>query len=363
MLNVAIRCDASIQIGSGHVVRCLTLANALRGKGANVEFITRAHTGNMNERIKSEDFKVQLLPDMNNINSQPDLSGYEQWLGVKQDSDADDTIQILADRKLDWLIIDHYALDKRWERKLNKYARKMMVIDDIANRVHDCDLLLDQNLYTNMSTRYHDKIPTNCVQMLGPQYALLQHEYAELRALVKPRQAPVSRLLVFFGGIDRKNLTGLTISALQEINIPFDEVDIVISKQSPNFDQVKAQSMQSDKLKLHSDLPSLAPLMMKADLAIGGGGSTTWERCCLGLPSLVITLAENQKQLSQDMQQMKLIACLGDAETIRIEQITLAINNVLSCTGISDWSQQCMAICPGNGTNLVVDAMLEMQIE
>lgn len=359
-MKIVIRADASQQIGSGHIMRCLTLAASLRDSGANVEFICRAHLGNMNEHIKRNGFKVHSLPLSTESGTQQRLIGYEQWLGVKQEADAKATIQALSAIQFDWLIVDHYALDVRWETHLARSYRKLMVIDDLADRRHECDLLLDQNLFEDMPIRYQGKLPEKCLQLLGPQHALLQPDYAELRKQTKPRKSPLNNLLVFFGGADRHNLTGLILSALEQSNISLKNVDVVISRQSPHYEQVKEQAERSPRVQLHSNLPSLAPLMLKADLAIGAGGATNWERLCLGLPSLVITLAENQRPISRDLHQMRLIELIGDVETIRTDHITSAIERALSRNDIKNWSEHCMDACSGQGSTLVTDSMLRI---
>ena len=257
-------------------MRCLTLAVALRDSGVTIEFITRDHPGNLNEYIKGKGFKIHLLPNQEIPESLHKLSGYEQWLGVTQEVDAAQTIEAVEGKDPDWIIIDHYALDHEWEARLRSYTGKVMVIGDLANRNHECDLLLDQNMFEDMSVRYQGRIPEKCVQLLGPKYALLQPDYAELRKQIAARKAPLKFLLIFFGGADRRNLTGLTLSALEQINIPFERVDVVISRKSPHYEQVKDQVMCSSTIRLHSDLPSLAPLIIIADLAISGGGTANW---------------------------------------------------------------------------------------
>ena len=136
---VVIRADASKHIGSGHIMRCLTLAKELRNLGAIVEFITRNHSENLNTQIIEQGFKLRLLPNHNKLVEQRTLSEYEQWLGVSQSVDAEETIKALSGKQPDLLIVDHYALDYNWEKKLRKIIDKIMVIDDLANRRHDCD--------------------------------------------------------------------------------------------------------------------------------------------------------------------------------------------------------------------------------
>jgi len=358
-MHILFRVDASKKIGYGHAMRCLTLAEGLRDKGAVVEFITRPHLGNLNEYINSRGFKFYSLSTLNLTYSQQNLSVYGQLLGVSQDTDADETIKVIKKiTQPDWLVIDNYALDDTWEKQLRPYVNKIMVIDDLANRNHECDLLLDQNLFEDLSVRYQKRVSEGCVQLLGPQYALLQPEYSQLHKNAKPRRQPLKNLLVFFGGIDQHDLTGLTLAALRNVNMSFDSVDVVVSRQSENYNKIKNQVDNSLNMQLHSDLPSLAHLMMKADFSVGAGGSTNWERLCLGLPSLVVTLAENQKPVSRSLHNMGLIQWIGDVESIQLDCIKSAVEKIVFIKKIYDWSEHCINVCSGDGVNNVIDKLL-----
>lgn len=369
-MRVVFRVDASLQIGTGHVMRCLALAEVLRTQGGDCCFICRAHTGNLIEQIKRKKFVVHTLPideekavleGRTEIGHMSDMLQHSSWLVATQDQDALSTAIILKEVEPDWLVVDHYALDDCWEKSLVHNCGRLMVIDDIADRHHECDLLLDQNLFDDMSVRYKGRVPEGCIQLLGPQYALLHSDYAEFRLHVKPRKVPLNNLLVFFG-TDQYNLTELALSSLKKIKFPFESIDVVISKHSPCYENVKKQSVLSSKIHLHSDLPSLAPLMVKADLAIGAGGGACWERFCLGLPSLIVTLAENQRPVTQDLHRMSLVEWIGDVETIQIEQISTAFEKALSRDDIENWSERCMAVCSGQGATMVADTMMKISI-
>lgn len=178
-------------------------------------------------------------------------------------------------------------------------ARQIMVIDDIADRQHDCDVLLDQNYYVDMDTRYTGKVATSCQLLLGPRYALLRDEFRKLREQVKPRTGEVKRILVFFGGVDAGNYTGLAIQALTELGGKGINVDVVIGAQHPHRAQVETACVENGFI-CHVQTDRMAELMAAADLAIGAGGSSTWERCCLGLPALSICVANNQRKQIDD---------------------------------------------------------------
>ena len=297
ILRVAFRVDASQQIGTGHVMRCLTLAKGLAKQGANITFISRHLPDYLQELVISSGFSLNIL---NGGSQQLDELAHANWLGTSQQQDAEETISALATSTWDWLIIDHYALDIRWEKALRNSVKKIMVIDDIADRKHDCDVLLDQNYYLDMDTRYKDKVPNNCELLVGPKYALLRDEFIEARKTIKPRDGVIKRILVFFGGVDAQNYTGLAIDALSTLKEHQFEVDVVLGSSHPNKDQLLADCL-SNGFSSYVQTEKMAELMAYADLAIGASGSASWERCALGLPSITIAIAENQREIAMSL--------------------------------------------------------------
>ncbi|HPZ14727.1 MAG TPA: UDP-2,4-diacetamido-2,4,6-trideoxy-beta-L-altropyranose hydrolase, partial [Bacillota bacterium] len=208
-LHIVIRTDASPAIGTGHVMRCLTLANALARKGVGVSFICREHEGNLCDLIEEQGFTVHRLPAPESSFEADATPAHAAWLGAAWQEDARQTGAVIRTLgiKPTWLVVDHYGLDYRWEEALRPLVGRIFVIDDLADRAHDCDLLLDQNLFADMQTRYAGKVPADCRLLLGPEYALLQPIYAELHDRIPPREGPVRRILISFGGADRDNLT------------------------------------------------------------------------------------------------------------------------------------------------------------
>lgn len=297
-MKIAIRVDASIQIGTGHFMRCLTLANGLKQHGAKIRFVSRHMPEYLRSILMENDHEFVLLESAQNDKAVDELT-HGHWLGVSQAQDAVDSIHTLSDGAYDWLIVDHYALDFRWESMLRQTVNKIFVIDDIADRQHDCDVLLDQNFYADMATRYICKVPVRCQLLLGPRYALLRDEFRQLHEQIKPRTGPVRRILVFFGGVDAGNYTGRAIESLSEIDAPNFHVDVVVGAQHPCRDEIKAMCAQYEFI-CHIQTEKMAELMANADLAIGAGGSAIWERCCLGLPALSICVANNQEKQIAD---------------------------------------------------------------
>lgn len=360
-MKILIRTDASHKIGTGHVMRCLTLAKALRKRAADCRFICRGHEGNLIERIQQEGFETLVLPNVDVIDSsneakQPTLA-HAEWLGADCQTDAQHTIDALANESFDWLIVDHYALDIRWETIMRSSAKKIMVIDDLADREHDCDLLLDQNLFLDLETRYNTLVPTRCVQLRGPTFALLQPEYSSLYLRTPPRVGPVKRILVFFGGAEQRNLNELALSAFLAIKRDDIILDIVISSNCPQAGKVRAQALGHTNIILHDTLPSLATLMLRADLAIGAGGATSWERCCLGLPTLVISLAENQRPIAKSLDQQGLAIWIGHYDEVTEQMLTKALQEIILNPNLEKWSNDCTKVVDGRGVERVVSIL------
>jgi len=358
-LTIAFRVDVSPQIGTGHIMRCLTLAKVLRDLGKECLFVSRSHQGNLNELPRSQGFATSELPfpeGTQQTSNQP-LLAHAHWLGVSWRTDARQTIEALGNTAVDWLIVDHYALDKRWESQLRHYTKKIMVIDDLADREHDCDLLLDQNLVTDYEIRYERLVVPSCTLLLGPKYALLQPEYAELHSRTPPRSGPVRRIFVYFGGSDLQNLTGFTISVFLNLKLHDLQLDVVINSKSPNAKGIRAQVVGHTNITLYENLPSLAPLMAKADLAIGASGATTWERCCLGLHAIVITVAENQIAIADSLQRAGLIRWVSTAKRVNAEILRDAIEQEINSTEIASSSKLCSTLVDGGGANRVASAI------
>lgn len=338
-MKIAIRTDASLYMGTGHLMRCLTLAGEVRQQGHTVTFICRELPGNLCELIEKKGYHVYRLPfqdkDKNRIQTVQDVSS---WLGATWREDAEQTISVLQEisiaSKIDWLVVDHYALDIQWERMMRPYVKRIMVIDDLANRRHDCDLLLDQNLYENMEQRYMGLVPETCKLLLGPQYALLRPEFREARKKLRPRDGTVRRILIFFGGSDPTNETLKAIEAVKLLNRPDIEVDVVVGANNPHRCLIKEKCAAMPNFYFHCQVDNMAELMVKADLAIGAGGSTTWERCFLGLPSLVIVIADNQFETTSFLAQKGCIYYLGRSAKVNVSDINVVLMKLLQAPSL-----------------------------
>ena len=330
-MNIFIRVDASLQMGSGHVMRCLTFAEALREEKMNVVFICRTHTGNLIEFLfKKKKFPVHSLPFEEEIaNDKKSESKYEHWLGASWKQDADSVARILRKQTqpIDWMIVDHYSLDSNWEKELKPLVNKIMVIDDLADRPHDCDLLLNQN-YNLQENPYQGLIPKQCQQLLGPQYSLLRNEFRKFRNNLRKRTGYIRSIFIFFGSSDLTNETQKALEAICQLNRPEIEIDVVIGNTNPHRKKLEKLIDHCPNIKLHVQSNNMAKLMSKADLAIGAGGSTTWERCCLGLPSLVISVEKNQEHSAETLNQEGYLIYLGKNQTVTSRNILTKIYSI-----------------------------------
>lgn len=297
-MKIAFRVDASERIGSGHLVRCATLAGALRQQGAQVLFLCRALPAAWGDWLARQGLAwVDLGPAAATYRASPGEPAHADWLGTDWQTDAADAQRALGEEAWDALVVDHYALDAGWERQLRAKARRILAIDDLADRPHEVDLLLDPNLHDDMARRYAGRVGAGTRQLLGPRFALLRPEFAAARQAMPPRGESVQRVLVFFGGFDARNATGRVLEALDELRRsgvgPF-AVDAVIGALHPAREALQAFCAERQSWACHVQTERMAELMAEADLAIGAGGGATWERCALGLPTLAVAQADNQ---------------------------------------------------------------------
>jgi UDP-2,4-diacetamido-2,4,6-trideoxy-beta-L-altropyranose hydrolase len=361
--KIAFRVDASLLMGSGHVMRCMTLADALTTQGTQCHFISHAHPGHLLELIRQRGFAVTALPvelpppaNTQVASERPKEPVHAPWLGCDWQTDAEQTSTILATLQPNWLVVDHYALEQRWETALLPHYKKLLVIDDLADRQHKCDLLLDQNL-GRQPQDYGNLVPPHCKVLTGPQYALLRPEFAALRAYsLQRRQQPVlKQVLITMGGVDQPNATGQVLQAIKGCALPEDCcISVVMGLQAPWLQQVRAQAQDMPwPTEVLVNISDMAQRMADSDLAIGAAGSTSWERCCLGLPTLLVVLADNQRLGAQALQEAQAALLIGDMSDIAM-QLPLAINASASRHRLQEMSTATAKVTDGRGVDKVL---------
>lgn len=358
-MRIAVRIDASRQIGIGHFMRCLTLADALKQRGVELRFVSRYLPTHLRDMLEARNYEFIILNSKANNNITGDLP-HAHWLGISQDADAQDTIQALSGQAWDWLVVDHYALDARWESVLRQAVRHVLVIDDLADRQHDCDILLDQNYYVNMLTRYDRLTSKACRMLLGPNFALLRDEFIMARTKIRKRDGKIRRILVFFGGGDLGNETLKALQALQKINCSELAIDVIIGQQNSYRNDLEIFAASLENVTTHFNVSNMSDLVAAADLYVGAAGTTTWERCCLGLPSLVITVAANQVKATRDLDCSGVLTYLGESCSVTAEQITFAIAECISSPSrMIKQSEKGLALVDGRGVSLCVESIIQ----
>lgn len=341
-MNVAFRADASPELGAGHISRCLTLAESLKARGASITFVCAAGSLSVVPRLAEVADEVVEIPGSVRAEQGP---VEEIWSAAEQESDAESTVAGLSGQKIDLLVVDHYGLDYRWESAVRSLAGRMLVIDDLANRRHDCDILLDQNLYPDSDERYGELVPLGCELLLGPAFALLRPEFTERRALSRVRSGPVQRLLVSFGGVDRANATEIALDAFEASSCHGEcGVDVVIGALHPARERI-VRRCEDQGYACHVDTSQMAELILQADIAIGAGGASSWERCYLGLPAIVVITAANQRELSEHLNDVGAVWLAGQIEDSISRRITSGLNYFASNNeAITQMSEEALGI-------------------
>jgi UDP-2,4-diacetamido-2,4,6-trideoxy-beta-L-altropyranose hydrolase len=361
--QIAFRTDASNQIGTGHFMRCLTLADGLKQRGAKIRFVSRYLPEYLRSMLMEKGYEV-VLHDSAQNNSALDELAHANWLKVSQAQDATETIQVLSDETWDWIIVDHYALDARWESMLRQTAKMILVIDDIADRQHECDILLDQNAYGNMKSRYELLVPEKCIKLLGPQYSLLRDEFDHTRAKLKNRDGTVNRILIFFGGMDITNETAKALKAIEIAKLPDNVVvDVVVGGNNKNLEIIRNECIGKTNIVFHCQVNNMAELMASADLAFGAGGSATWERCFLGLPTINIVTADNQAEVSEYLHEKNVIYNMGVSDSVTADKLAMALDSLTNDQSLlRRMSENALSLFTSNqsGKSLVVSTLMRV---
>ena len=354
-MRVLIRADASMTIGSGHIARCLTLANVLRKDGAEVVFACRQLPGHLLQRLADQGYVALNLPER--YAQEQEQSGADIETSLAWQADIDALADALNNQpRFDWLIVDHYGLDARWERAARRFADRLMAVDDLANRPHAVDLLLDQNYSAQAQDRPYDQwLDPRCKTFLGPRFALMRDEFQCEPITIKPR---VERVLVNFGGFDAARQVHATMLALQD----FDDlqVDFVAGSHNPEWEAMCDLAKARPNWRLHELVSDFFGLMRQADLFIGAGGGTTWERAALGLPTLCVSVANNQQLNAQLLAESGVHLYLGGHETLDPQQLVQAIALLRDNRPLrQSFAVRSQAMVDGRGAQRLAVALIE----
>jgi UDP-2,4-diacetamido-2,4,6-trideoxy-beta-L-altropyranose hydrolase len=340
-MDFIFRADASYRRGSGHVMRCLTLAEALKEKNIQSGFICRVEEGHLIRQITDAGFGVLSLPDF--------VRHWEEELpycaAYLQSSDRPS------------LVVDHYDLDARWEKSLQPLVNQMIVIDDLANRPHVADILIDQNPVSPQKN-YQNLVSHACEILQGPAYALLRPQFKQSRmaSLARRRLDRPKKILISMGGADLGGITEKMLQALHHCSLPDScEIMVVLGSQAQSVDRVKllAAGLRCS-VRVLQDVQAMAALMAEADLAIGAAGVTALERCCMGLPSLLITMADNQIPGGIALDEIGAASLLGSVGDIE-KNLPDALHQLLQPERLRKMSQKAFDLVDGEGISRVIE--------
>jgi UDP-2,4-diacetamido-2,4,6-trideoxy-beta-L-altropyranose hydrolase len=357
-MRVAVRVDAGPLIGGGHTMRCLTLADALAKHGSEVMFVTASMPEELSNRIEASGHKLVGI-------AAP--AGFDRECGDWHEPPLDVAVQDLDARTtaaatgaVDWLIVDHYLFDASWHKTSRSFAGHILVIDDLANRPYDCDLLIDQT-FGRCEADYRGLLPPHARVLAGTNYALLRPEFERERAAAIERRKEargISRILLSMGMTD---IGGSTASILDDVlsAAPDCHVDVVIGAAAPGLRRVRQLAERDPRITVHVDSHEMARLIRDADLAIGAAGTTSWERCCLGLPTVAVIVAENQRPSA---------TALSDAGAVivveRVEEVSAALRALIGDPHrLAQMSTVAFAITDGRGADRVASAVLGKSTE
>lgn len=357
MASIAFRADASFEMGTGHIMRCLALADEMARRGVATLFVTRTHAGHINEIIARHGHKLESIPPRHG-HYIDDYPAHSKWLGSTWEEDFVATSTILTKHKISWLVVDHYGLEARWEAAMKMAGYRIFAIDDLADRKHTVDLLLDQNL--NASAAQYQHILTQPSELLlGPKYALLRPEFAQRRDTRKCRPWPPRKVLVSMGGSDATNATALVAQAIIQKPLPGTQVQILIGPGYRHLSKLQSLVAPYAWITILAPVDNPVSLLAEADLAIGAAGTSAWERCCLGLPSVILSLAVNQDKIADALINHGAAIDGGRHPDLNQKTLVNALTLLDENTELSaEMSYQAAKLVDGRGVCRVADRLL-----
>ena len=339
--NLFIRVDSSPEIGIGHMMRCLTLAQELKNNFDKIIFLTQKDSGNFIGTIMKNEFEVIFIPTTNN---DPNI--------IKN------LITAYSENK-NFLLIDHYDIDSNFESSLKNIFERIFVIDDLANRKHDCDLLIDQNYYRDLNQRYEKLIQNGTIILLGPKYAIIRPEFRKINKKAIKKNSQIKKILVSFGGSDPTNECKKALDALCSIENSKFEIVVVAGIYNHKFEQLKKLYEKYSNIKIYRHVNDLSRLMLNSDLFIGAGGTTTWERFYMGLPSTVTIISDDQKESIEFLSDMGHIINLGLAKNVTSKTYAQTLQKPNSDL-IYNMSLHNQKLVDGNGSNRIKKQIIEL---
>lgn len=357
-MNVAFRVDASTEIGLGHVARCLSLAQALSELGAVCRFLTRDLGIDVARQVRLAGFECHALPAPA-TNHRPPSAGYPHadWAGVDWSVDVQESIAALGDARPGWVIVDHYSFDASWHRAMRRWAGcRMAAIDDLGDRDLDVDLLIDHNHAIDHRAKYGSHLAANAPILAGPRCALIGPSYANARRHTV--RAAVRSIGIFMGGADRGGFSQTALRACDAAGFR-GEIEVVTTSANPGLAALQIQIANRPGARLSMDLPSLADFYVRHDVQIGASGGSTWERCCVGSPTLAIIVAENQRMVLQPLDGLGVLLAV-DEIPVSVDSLARELRTLIDNPGLREsLSARARQLVDGRGAQRVAEYLLQ----
>jgi UDP-2,4-diacetamido-2,4,6-trideoxy-beta-L-altropyranose hydrolase len=355
-MRILIRADTSDGVGTGHLVRCLALAAGLRELGARVTLActpTPPHVSRMVSEAGCD------LVDVASGSVAAKRRATEELLAAAdQHADVVATRNAIPEGMFDWVVVDHYGLDARWERAMRACARRVLAIDDLTSRPHDCDLLLDQNPGADRDARHRAMSGSAPRRLLGPRYALLRPGFAAARARSGVREGSLGRILVMYGGMDPTGETMKALRAMQRLPSLAVRIDVVAGSANRRCDPVRAECARDARMRFHLDAANIPELMAGADIALGACGTSSWERCCMYLPAIAIIAAENQREIAAGLAKAGAAEILGWHADVTSDNLVRAVERMAgSPERLRAMSVRAGDLADGRGVARALEAM------
>ena len=348
--QIVIRVDSGNIIGFGHAMRCLTIANEMKKNDYDVYVISNRERNNLSQLFLKNGHKI--------IHIKTKKIGLKK---INEIYDLEQTKKILKkiNKKIDLLLVDNYSLGFRWEKSLRQLVSKIIVVDDLNNRKHDCDLIIDQGLHINMKNAYTNLVPKKCKILLGPKYAILRPEFGIIRQKLKKSNREINKIMISFGGSDPNGDTMKALNGINKIQKRIFGIDVIIGKSNREYRKIKKMCENMKKTRYFYNTTRVAAIMSKSDVAIGSGGSTTWERCCLGIPAIVSIASKDQSEATKILDSKKCIINLGESKRVKELDYMEKINGI-TYNKLNKMRKNCMKIVDGNGTSRVIQNILSI---
>jgi len=319
--NLFVRADGPFEIGTGHITRCIAIAEELKNSFTKIIFLTKKSTGDLIDVIEKSGFEVKILD-----------SQTKQLIEDKYDFNNEikiiTTLLTQYESNLNFLLIDHFGIDTNYESPLRKIFKKIFVIDDLANRKHDCDLLIDQNYYKDINKRYSGLVPKNSITLLGPEYVILRSEFHNSQKVKYQKNILPKKIFVSYGGSDPTNESKKVLDAICSLKSRQFDVTVIAGIHNQNFEKLKKQFAEMKNIKIFLRVDNFSELLSSSELCFGAGGTTTWERLYLGIPSIVTIISPDQKESVEFLSSLGHIINLGLAKDVTVKTYADAIMNI-----------------------------------